>query len=181
MNELWIKCIGFEQYLEVSNLGRVRTLDRLCKAIRCGKEMEQFRKGKIISQYVAKNGYPEIAIKIDGKRKKINVHRLVAKAFVPGFIEGLTVNHINGIKTQNIPNNLEWVTLSKNSQLEWETGLVNLRGDNHPNCKLSSGKVRIIRDLISLGATCNSLSVLLDVDPTLIYMIRDGKRWSSII
>ena len=46
--------------------------------------------------------------------------------------------------------------------------------------KLSSGKVRIIRDLLALGATPNSLSVLLDLCPKTIYLIRDGKRWNSI-
>jgi len=180
MNESWEKCVGLESFAEVSNIGRVRTIDRTVKCIRNGSHIEQKRHGKIISQYIPKNGYPEIAVVINGKRKKYTVHRLVAMAFVDGFSNGLTVNHIDGDKTNNHVSNLEWVTLARNTALQWETGLVNLRGDNHPSRKLSSGKVRIIRDLIKKGISCNSLSILTDVSPSIIYLIRDGKRWSDI-
>ena len=180
MIEIWKPCIGFENIMCVSNLSRVKVLKRTVPYIKNGKNFFQNRKEKIISQCVASNGYLEVAVKINSHRVKFRTHRLVEKAFVDGFEEGLTVNHIDGNKNNNLPSNLEWVTLARNTQLQWETGLVNLRGDNHPSCKLSSGKVRIIRDLLLLGATPNSLAVLVDISPTLIYLIRDGKRWNDL-
>lgn len=180
-DEIWKKCVNWEDHLEVSNYGNVRSCTKVVQSVRNGVASPYVRIGKPLSQYINKSGYPEIAMQIDKVRKKISVHRLVALAFVDGYKEGLTVNHIDGVKTNNTPANLEWVTLSRNSEHQWEIGLVDLRGDNAPNKKLSSGKVRIIRDLIKLGATCNSLAVLLDVDPTLIYKIRDGERWASIL
>jgi hypothetical protein len=178
--EIWKACSGFEEIMQVSNHSRVKVLERTSPCIRNGKEIIQIRPEKIISQCIAINGYPEVAVVIGKKRKKFRVHRLVAREFVLGYEENLTVNHIDGNKLNNLPSNLEWVTLSKNSKLEWETGLVDLRGDNNPSRKLSSGKVRIIRELLALGATPNSLSVLLDLCPKTIYLIRDGKRWTEL-
>lgn len=176
----WIA--DYKGVLEVSNDGRVR---------RRGYQFTQMHwKWKVpmtvhkpdieFIPQLSRTGYPELSLRILGKRKRFFVHRLVARAFVAGYREDLCVNHINGIKTDNRAENLEWVTLARNSEHQWETGLVDLRGDAHPTRKLSSGKVRIIRDLLALGATANSLAVLLEVSPSLIDLIRDGKRWSDL-
>jgi DNA-binding NarL/FixJ family response regulator len=130
---------------------------------------------------VSKNGYPTIAICVARRRKKFTVHRLVAEAFCEGYSPELTVNHINGVKTDNRAENLEWVSLAKNTQLQWDTGLVNLRGDNHPSRKLSARKVRIIRRLLSLGATKNEIAELASVSFATVSLISQGKRWQSVI
>jgi HNH endonuclease len=166
--------------LEVTDYGQTRRHAFFVRCIRRGKEMEQLRPASTFSPCLSNHGYPEIATTINGVRRKFFVHRLVGRAWVPGYAEGLTINHIDGIKENNHASNLEWVTRARNTELQWETGLVNLRGDNHPSRKLSSGKVRIIRDLIEGGATCNQLAVLLDLSPCLLYLIRDGKRWSEL-
>ena len=75
------------------------------------------RRIKPLSQCKTKNGYLEVATKLDGKRVKCLVHRLIGMAFVSGYNEELkinNINHINGIKTDNRPENLEWVTPSEN-------------------------------------------------------------------
>lgn len=167
--------------LEVSSLGRVRRapLKHITRG-RWGTPHTATKPAKILSQCQARHGYLEVAVQFNGTRHKLRVHRLIAMAFVPGYQPGLTVNHINGVKTDNSPVNLEWVTHSRNSAHAWETGLVNLRGDAHPSRKLSSGRVRIIRDLLKLGATPNQIAVLCGLSPSTIYLIRDGKRWSEV-
>lgn len=133
-----------------------------------------------MAAYVARHGYLEIAVMANSRRQKWRLHQLVARAFVEGYEEGLCVNHIDGNKLNNLPSNLEWVTLARNTQHQWEIGLVNLRGEASPNAKLTSGQVRIIRDLLKMGANCNQLAVLARVDPQTIYGIQSGKKWNHL-
>jgi hypothetical protein len=173
--------VGYRGVMDVSDKGRVRRRAYRYEFVgRWGETMTATKPDKVLSHYVEKNGYPSVAVQIDGRRKKFSIHRLVGRAFAPGYEEHLTINHINGIKTDNRAENLEWVTLSRNTQLQWETGLANLRGDNNPNRKLSSGKVRIIRRLLSIGATANELSVLLDLSSATLSLISQGKRWADV-
>lgn len=175
----WIE--GYKGSLDVSSTGRVRRRSYTYETTgRWGTLHTTTKPDKIISHYIENNGYASVAIQINGHRKRFSVHRLVARAFVPGYEDGLTVNHINGMKVDNRSENLEWVTLAKNTALQWRDGLVNLRGDKHPNRKLSSGDVRIIRRLLSVGATAGELATLAGVSVTTVYLIRDGKRWSDV-
>jgi len=144
-------------HVEVSNLGRVRTLDREAVGYKDFAINKQLRKGKIISPWVAKNGYLTFSIKVGDKRPKFLVHRIVASAFVDGYEPNLTVNHKDGNKLNNNPKNLEWVTLQQNTKHEWETGLVNLRGEKHPSHILADEDVRIIRARHSNGEKVASI------------------------
>lgn len=175
----WIE--GYKGMLEVSDLGNVRRRAYTFQTTgRWGTLHTTSKPAKSMAASNESHGYDVVAIQVNGKRRKFLVHRLVGRAFVPGYAEGLTINHINGVKTDNRASNLEWVTLSVNTKKQWETGLINTRGDNHHGRKLHSGKVRIIRRLLGLGATGGELSVLCDVDPQVIYGIKSGKRWSSV-
>lgn len=175
----WIE--GYRGVLDVSSIGRVRRRSYKYEALgRWGKTHTTTKPDKILLPYVEKTGYPTIAVQISGRRKKFLVHRLVARAFVDGYEESLTVNHINGIKTDNRAENLEWVTLAENTQHQWRTGLVDLRADMSPTRKLSSGEVRIIRRMLSMGATAGELATLCGVSSSTIYLIQKGHRWSSV-
>ena len=61
-------------------------------------------------------GYAIVNLMIDGKRKGVAVHTLVARAFCEGYEDGLTVNHKDGNKLNNNSNNLEWITSYENTQ-----------------------------------------------------------------
>lgn len=175
----WLE--GFKGMLEVSDHARARRVSyRYETTGRWGTLHTATKPDKVISSYVEKNGYATVAIQVDGKRKKFQLHHLVARAFCEGYEPTLCVNHINGIKTDNRPANLEWVTRAQNTKHAWSTGLVNLRGEMAPGHKLTSGKVRIIRRLLRLGASANELAVLVDVDAKTITGIRDGTKWAHL-
>ena len=150
--------------------------------IRKGKlqEFTSMRPETTISPWLSASGYHVVSAKLGDKRPKVFVHRLVAMAFVDGYSPELTVNHINGNKLDNRPENLEWVTLAENTKHQWRTGLVDLRGENAPWHKLTQRQVIHIRRALRLGVPSNSLSIIAGVDPSTIHLIAKGKRWASL-
>lgn len=115
--EIWKGVAGHEAAYEVSNQGRVRSLDRqiqVSMAMKSGLRVvyTKTRRGKLIApQLVKVTGYVQLRI---GKAR-FRIHQLVARAFCDGYAEGLVVNHKNGDKLDNRAENLEWVTRSQNS------------------------------------------------------------------
>lgn len=133
-----------------------------------------------LQPWLSHSGYLVVSTLQNGKRPKMFVHRLIARCFVHGYQPHLTVNHINGIKTDNRPENLEWVSLAQNTKHAWDTGLCDLRGEKQPNHKLSQQQVLHIRKALRQGVSANSLSIIANVGPSIIYLIEKGKRWSSL-
>lgn len=81
----------------------------------------------------------------DGKNVSITVHRMIAKAFIPNPHNKSEVNHINGIKTDNRVENLEWVTHQENIIHAFKNNLENNIGENNPFSKMTPEKIREIR------------------------------------
>ena len=126
--EVW-KTI-YETY-RVSNLGNVESLPRYLKEIYTSHNyMPRKAKGRTLKLIKQNNGY--YCVNIKGKIHL--VHRLVAEAFIPNPNNYPCVNHINGDKTDNRIDNLEWCTLQQNTQHAFDTGL-NKKGKNHYKAK----------------------------------------------
>ena len=110
MNELieeWRSVTGYEGYYEVSNFGRVRSLDRevTMKNGVCRKT-----RGKILSlsRYNSASNYRAVTLSVNGISKKESVHRLVALAFIPNPDNLPEINHKDENKQNNRVDNLEW-------------------------------------------------------------------------
>ena len=117
MNEIWQDILGYEGIYQVSNEGQVRSLDRMVKHQKGGL---QTVKGKILKPSTTPKGYQHVILCKNGKAKNFFVHRLVYAAFCGEIPEGLVVNHINEVKTDNRLENLNLMTQKEN--INWGTG-----------------------------------------------------------
>lgn len=119
MEEVWKPIKDFEGYYEVSNLGNVRSVDRIVEV----QSKNQFGsyttkrlcKGTILRPSTNNFGYPYVLLCKDGKYTTLYVHRLVAQAFLPNPDSLPEVNHIDEDKTNNRVTNLEWCSSKYNS------------------------------------------------------------------
>jgi hypothetical protein len=109
-HEVWKAIPGFPHY-EASSMGRVRMLTHYEKTRNRWGEMMRRRNGRILQVKPGINTQYFACCILDRPR---SVHRMVAMAFHGVPADGLEVNHINGIKTDNRPENLEWVTRLEN-------------------------------------------------------------------
>lgn len=113
--EVWKTIKGFEDRFEISNYGRVKSLEvRLNCKIRFSDS--RIKKAIIKKLTYDKDGYCRVSLWKDNRVKYIGVHRLVAMAFIPNPENKPQVNHINGIKDDNRDKNLEWNTSKENTQ-----------------------------------------------------------------
>lgn len=106
MIEVWKDIAGYEKLYQVSNLGNIKSI----------------AKNIVLATQDNGKGYRNVMLYKDGQAKRVYVHRLVAKAFLPGG-QAKHVNHIDGNKANNKSDNLEWVTMSENMQHAYANGL----------------------------------------------------------
>ena len=116
MEEIWKDIEGYEGFYQVSNFGRLRSVDRYYTKPhpRNGVPTKYFKHGTVIVCHVHRNGYVGVVLKVGGVKKNFMVHRLVAKAFVPGYFENADVNHKDCNRQNNHADNLEWTTRRDN-------------------------------------------------------------------
>ena len=109
IQEQWRPVCGYEPYYAVSDMGNVKSLDRI---VMNGLRR---RKGKVLTQQTNKNnGYAQVMLIVDCKYKLHYVHRLVAEAFVPNPDNYECVTHLDGNYKNNAASNLRWFNKYKN-------------------------------------------------------------------
>ena len=145
--EIWKDIAQYEEYYQVSNLGRVRSVERIVHQQGRGKAFDGLRKSYIIKPRVQNGGYLLVWLSKNGKVKAFSVHRLVACAFIAPVDGKNYVNHKDGNKENNCVSNLEWCTKSENQKhayhvLKRSTNAKPIRcvdtGEVFPSCKEAS-------------------------------------------
>lgn len=131
MEEIWKDIQGYNGIYQVSNIGRVRSLDRydIDKLDR-----KCFYKGQILKQYYDTGGYLKVNLYKNKKGKSYPVHKLVALAFIPNPENKPQIDHINTIRDDNRIENLRWVTPKENSNnpLTLQHSSEAVKGDKNP-------------------------------------------------
>ena len=111
MTEIWHPCAGYETHYEVSNIGNVRSIERMVLHEEGGLKRSP---SKVLKQGKSKSGYLTVSFSVDSVKNNHSVHRLVARAFIPNELNKPQVNHKDGNKHNNHVDNLEWMTASEN-------------------------------------------------------------------
>lgn len=120
--EEWKCVVGFNGEYQVSTFGRVKTMPRLLYTGR-NQKLVKIQKEKILSAYLVNTGYRCVRLSVNKTKKHLNIHRVVAAAFVGNPYNYPHVNHIDGNKTNNFWLNLEWCTPKHNSKHALSIGL----------------------------------------------------------
>lgn len=136
------------------------------------------RRGKIRKTRLSSSGYSHITITSSGVTETLQVHRLVAEAFIPKIKGKYLINHKNGIKHDNRVENLEWATHKENSRHAVETGLFSpKRGVEVKNAKLTEEQVR---QIFLSNKSNTELSNKFNVARITIQKIKTRQNWTHI-
>jgi hypothetical protein len=127
MEEVWKDIPGYEGMYQVSNMGRVRSLDRYITRNGAPAKIT----GRILRHKYGKDEYERTSLCKESKVESVIVHRLVAQAFIENPEAKITVNHINGNKHDNRAVNLEWNTYAENNSHAAENGLNKMTEKNN--------------------------------------------------
>lgn len=126
---MWKPVVGYEGLYEVSDDGKVRSVDRIVHDTKGRYTGIKKRLRGVEMKTPISNGYPVVNIHRDSVSNVVPVHVLVAEAFIPNPNNYPTVNHIDGDKTNNHVENLEWASYAQNNVHALKTGLRKPRGN----------------------------------------------------
>jgi len=152
--EIWKTIDGFENKYQVSNLGRVRSVNRIIKDA-IGRK--RCLKGKLLA-FAYNKGYPFVTLWSGSEQKRISkfVSRLVAQAFIPNPYNLPFVNHIDENPKNNHVSNLEWCTVAYN--IAYNGAMKRTSQKNKKPLKLINLETDEERIFDSIGAACRFLN-----------------------
>lgn len=115
MKEIWKDIEDYEGLYQISNCGRVKSIDHMREQLHLyGRMVNTNYKGKILKPHNSR-GYLRVRLFDRNKSKNISIHRLVAEAFIPNPNNYPQINHKDEDKTNNNVDNLEWCTPAYNA------------------------------------------------------------------
>lgn len=177
MEEIWKDISGYEGLYQVSNLGRIRSLDRFEYINnKSGGITRRIRKGRVLKPcFDGKKHYLHVNLRSDNKSHAVNIHRLVAIAFLPNPNNLPEVNHKDEDKTNNYVDNLEWCNHIYNNT--YGSKFQSTLGVKNPMAKLTEQDVLEIRQRREQGELLRNLAKEFGVCENRISVIANGKSW----
>lgn len=180
--EIWRSVASLEHSHEVSSLGRLRTVARDVEYYHgtYGTMVVRKLRSKPVTLRKDKDGYIMANLSLEkSKTLTVKVHRLVAQAFIANTYDKPQVNHIDGDKTNNRVENLEWVTNYENRIHALETGL-HASGSRSPHAMMTEAQILVIKERIAAGDRNVDIAKDFGVSHKYISGIRHSHSWSRL-
>lgn len=181
--EVWKDVVGYEGYYQVSNLGAIRSIDRLVKYPNSkyinGDGVRRF-KGKLLIPLINHGGYSQVTLRKEGIQKTHTVHRLVAEAFLPIDINRKHVNHKDGNRSNNVLENLEWCTAKENIQHASSRDMMGRKGEAAHRAKLTNQIVLDMRTLYNNGSVIKDIMKIYKTSYNTTYTVVTKRSWRHI-
>ena len=162
MKEIWKPIPDYEGYYEASNTGKIRSVERtIVLKDRNGNPRPSIYKSRVLSPHTktyARNGKPRLQIVLSKhcKTKSMDVHKLVALAFIQNPHGYETINHIDGNSLNNHADNLEWTTRKENNRHAFKNNLIKTM---KPIAKLDVNTKDIITVYSGESEACRKMGV----------------------
>lgn len=170
MIEIWKPVVGFEGSYEVSNLGRVRSLDRIVR-LRNGRT--RFARGRMLKHGYHSFGYPQIMLGGGNPRR---IYKLVAAAFLGQMPPGMQVCHKDGDVLNGQEDNLYYGTPAENQADRVRHGTACV-GEKHPMHKVSAQDVEEIRRRCANGELQRVVGADYGIRQPTVSVIVSNRRW----
>lgn len=165
--EQWLSVPGFEDYYQVSDLGRVRSLSR------------PMHPGRVLKQRpLPKTGYLQVTLSVNSIPKVCYVHRLVAAAFIGPCPPGMEVRHGDGNPANNTPGNLSYSTHLVNMSDTLAHG-TRAAGGRHGSASVTDADAAVIREKWARGERITDLAVAFSTNKPTISRIINGEAYND--
>ena len=176
--ECWRPVKGYEGRYEVSDLGRIRSIQRTIRKSSKSRSSYDYTVPARMMRQPLRAGYPSVTLYRDAVKVRESVHRIVAAAFLGAVSDGLVVCHIDGDRRNNRASNLRLDTPAANSADMISHGK-SLVGTRNHLAKLTPDAVRVIR--ASRGVlTQKQLAARFGVSKAAIGYVQRGSAWRHI-
>lgn len=173
--EIWVPILGYEGLYEVSNYGRVRSLDRLL--VRGNKTYKA--KGVLLAVSLCGHGYAKVNLWKDKQQKTAKNHILVARHFIGECPDGMEVCHCDGDRSNPMLHNLRYDTRSGNfadKKIHGTDGT----GERHSQASISNETAYEIMVLLLRGHKIKDIANMHQIGSNIVSSINTDKNWSHI-
>lgn len=176
IGEHWLPVVGLEGLYEVSDHGRVRSIDRVIYKLYSNGKRKTLLRGRLLSLISRNNGCGQRYFVVNIGSQVRYVHRLVLEAFAGPCGNGMEARHLDGNPSNNDLTNLKWGTVEENTGDRGRHGNFT-KGERNGSAKLKDEDVIAIRQS---NSSDKDLAIQYGVSRTCILKIRLRRRWRHI-